>query len=420
MLFRADQKHKIKKLERYRKFLKEEVYQEIISIADELKGLKVVHLNATPKGGGVSEILKYLVPLMKGVGIDAEWRVIPPNPEFFAVTKQIHNALQGKEYSFSEQEKRVYLEYNKRIAEWMNDSGTDILIVHDPQPLALIDSIPEKRGMISIIHIDTSSPNEEIRRFLIPFAQQYRRVVFSVSDFILPGLDRKNVLVFPPAIEPFSAKNRPIRLQSAKTILQGLEIDTSRPLVTQVSRFDPWKDPMGVVDAYRIAKQEIPDLQLALVGLFLAQDDPEGISVLNQVKAHAGEDKDIFLFHDVSQIGPLKVDTFVNIFQVSSDVVIQKSIREGFALTVSEAMWKRKAVIGGNVGGIKLQIEHGKNGYLVETPIEAAKRIVELIKNPRKREQMGRQARKRVKDRFLMPRLLLDYLKMFREIKSED
>ena len=415
MLLRVD-KGKFKKLERYQKLIKPELYQEIQELAEQTKGLRVIHLNATPKGGGVSEALKSMVPLMKGVGLHAGWYVVPPNQEFFRITKQIHNAIQGKDYQFSFQEKKYYIEYNQKIAEWMDDMEADIVVVHDPQPLGLIDFVKNNRKFISRMHIDSSSPDPGAWKFLKQFLEKYDRIIFHIPEFAHPDLPQERVRAIPIAIDPLSGQNRPIRSRAAQSVLEGLGIDTARPLMTQVSRFDPWKDPVGVVDAYRIARKEVPGLQLALLGLFLAQDDPEGAQVLKQVKEHAGEDPDIHLFHDVAQIGPLRVATFVNVFQVGSDVILQKSIKEGFGLTVAEAMWKRKPVIDGNVGGIKVQIEDGKSGYLVNSPEEAAARVVTLMKDSKLRKEMGRAARERVREQFLLPRLLRDYLKLFTEL----
>lgn len=415
MLLRVD-KGKTKKLERYREIIKPELYEEILDLMKPLNGLRVIHLNATPKGGGVSEMLKSLIPLMKGVGLDARWHVIPPNPEFFKITKQIHNAIQGKDYKFSFEEKKYYIEYNRRIAEWMDDMNAEVVVVHDPQPIALIDFVKNSRKFISRIHIDSSSPDPDVWKFLKPFLEKYDRIIFHIKDFAPPDLPQDRVRIIPAAIDPLAGQNRPVRYRAACSILEGLGIDTARPLVTQVSRFDPWKDPVGVVDSYRLAKKKIPGLQLAYVGLFLAQDDPEGAEVLLRVKEYAGDDPDIHLFYDVAQIGPLRVAMFVNVFQAASDVILQKSIREGFGMTVSEAMWKRKPVIGGNVGGIRVQIEDGKTGYLVNNVEEAADRIVTLIQNPGLRTKMGRAGRERVRSHFLLPRLLRDYLKLFTEL----
>lgn len=415
MLLRVD-KGKIRQLDLYRNLIKPELYEEIQKLAAKNEGLRVTHLNATPKGGGVSVILKYLVPLMKGVGVRAEWRVVPPNIKFFSITKQLHNALQGKKYELSFKEKKYYIEYNQRLADWMNHMKCDVLIVHDPQPLAVIDFLEAShRKNISRFHIDTSTPDPDIMQFVLGFLRKYDRTIFSMEEFVPSGIDREKVRIFHPAIDPLSAQNRPIRLKNIQSTLSGIGIDGGRPIITWVGRFDPWKDPTGVVDTYRIAKEKIPGIQLVMSGLFLAQDDPESVEIFHQIKDYAGDDPDIHLFSDINQLGPIRIGMFVNILQTAADVVLQKSTREGFGLVVTEAMWKRKAVVGGMAGGIKSQIEDGKSGYLVSSVEEAADRIVRLIENPLLREKMGEEARKRVGEHFLLPRLLRDYLKLFEE-----
>lgn len=415
MLLRVD-KGKIRKLDLYRNLIKPELYEEIQNLAAKSEGLRVTHLNATPKGGGVSVLLKYLVPLMKGVGIKAEWRVVPPNIKFFSITKQLHNALQGKKYELSFKEKKYYIEYNQQLADWMNHMKCDVLVVHDPQPLAVIDFLEEnRRKNISRFHIDTSTPDPGIMQFVLGFLRKYDRIIFSMEEFVPSGIDREKVRIFHPAIDPLSAQNRPIRLKNIKSTLSGIGIDCERPIITWVGRFDPWKDPMGVVDTYHIAKEKIHGLQLVMSGLFLAQDDPESVEIFHQVKDYAGDDPDIHLFSDINQLGPIRIGMFINILQTAADVVLQKSTREGFGLVVAEAMWKGKAVVGGMAGGIKLQIEDGKSGYLVRSKEEAAERIVTLMKDKDLRERMGAEAKKRVGERFLLPRLLRDYLKLFVE-----
>jgi len=243
----------------------------------------------------------------------------------------------------------------------------------------------------------------------------YDKIILTSREFIQKEI-KERVVTFPPAIDSLIEKNRPLELEKAKTILESFGIDTEKPLISQISRFDPWKDPLGAIEAFKLAKKKIPHLQLALVGLFLARDDPEAMKIFKKIERGTRGTPDIFLFSNPDQIGSLKVDIFVNSFQVVSNVILQKSIREGFNLSITEAMWKGKTVIGGRVGGIKLQIEDGKNGFLVSTPKEAAKRIVQLIKNPQLAERFGKAAKETVREKFLIPRLLRDYLKLFREL----
>jgi len=406
----------IHSLEKYWGVIPDILFKEIQRLSKNLAGLKVTMINSTPRGGGVAEILANLVPLMKGVGLDAHWYVIPPGKKFFGLTKEIHNALQGKEYTLSFHSRRLYRFHMERAAKLMLDMNSDVWVLHDPQPLGIIHYLPNFHPSISHIHIDTSSPNREAWRFIEPFLSMYNRVVFSAKDFAAKTLPKKKVVIFPPAINPFTDKNKPLEPNMAKTIIESFRINPAKPLVSQISRFDPWKDPLGVIQAYKLAKKQIPDLQLALVGLFLAVDDPEAIKIFRETQKAAVGDPDIFLFSSPQELGSITVDTFVNAFQTGSDVILQKSLREGFGLTVAEAMWKGKPVIGGKVGGIKVQIKNGKNGYLVSSPEEAAKRIVQLFKNPKLAQKIGKKARDSARKNFLMPRLLRDYLKLFEKL----
>ncbi len=403
-------------LKEYKGVISDKLLEEVKALAKGLKGLKVVMVNATPQGGGVAEILKSLTPLMKGLGLDANWYVLPPDPKFFDLTKNIHNALQGKEYSFSFQSRGLYHRHQEKVAKLMLNMKPDVWIIHDPQPMGVIHYLPNFHPSISHIHIDTTSPNQEVWEFMKSFLLMYDKIIFSTKDFVSKSLPEEKVVVFPPAIDPLTDKNKSLKPAAAKEILKKLGINPVKPLMSQVSRFDPWKDPSGVIKAYRLAKKKIPNLQLALVGLLLAVDDPEAQRILKEVQEEAEGDPDIFLFSDPKQLGKLKVDIFVNAFQAGSDVILQKSTREGFGLTVAEAMWKEKPVIGGKVGGIKLQIQNGKNGFLVSSPEEAASRVIQLVKNPQLSEKLGRAAKESVREKFLMPRLLRDYLKLFREL----
>ncbi|PIQ92055.1 MAG: glycosyl transferase family 1 [Parcubacteria group bacterium CG11_big_fil_rev_8_21_14_0_20_39_14] len=404
------------KLENYQGVISDELFDEVKILAKELKGLKVTFVNSTPRGGGVTEILKSLVGLMLGIGLKTEWHIIPPGRKFFGLTKELHNALQGKEFSLSFKARRLYQHHMERSAELMLDMESNVWIINDPQPAGVIHYLPNFHPSVAHFHIDTSHPNKDTWNFIEPILLAYDKIIFSAKEFVASTLPKRKIKIFAPAIDPLSDKNKPLSLQTAKTILESFGIDPTKPLVTQVSRFDPWKDPMGVIQAYYLAKNKIPNLQLALVGLFLAFDDSEAMRIFKQVKKHAGGDPDIFMFSDPQELGSLKVDIFVNAFQVGSDVILQKSIREGFGLTVAEAMWKEKPVIGGNVGGIKIQIKNGENGFLVSSPQETAKRIVQIIKNPALAEKMGKNAHQTVKEKFLMPRLLRDYLKLFKEL----
>src|SRR3989344_1632031 len=410
-------KTKNKKLKDYKGIIKSNLFHETKAIAKDLKGLKVVMVNATPKGGGVAEILDSLIPLMNDVGIKANWYVIPAGKKFEGLlTKEIHNALQGENYSLSFSSRKLYLRHTEGLAKLVKDMKTDIWFLHDPQPAGLISFLPNLHPAISQIHIDTSHPNQAAWQFFEPFLLQYDRVIFSLKGFVKKSLPKEKVIVFPPAIDPLTEKNKLLPSVKAKKILKRFDINLNKPLVSQIARFDPWKDPSGVIQAFRLAKKKIPNLQLAYLGLFLALDDPDAIKIFQKVEKKVKKEKDIFLFADPRKLGNVKVDIFVNAFQTGSDIILQKSIREGFGLSVTEAMWKGKPVIGGKVGGIKIQIDNGKNGFLVSSSEEAAKRIVQLLGNPQLAQRLGRAARKKVREKFLMPRLLRDYLKLFQKL----
>jgi len=403
------------KLEKYKSFISDELFEEIKNLTQQLKGLKVNIVNSTPRGGGVAEILKSLVPLMKGEGVKAEWYTIPPREDFFKITKEIHDALQGKEYIFPFWHRVRYLQHIERSASLMRDMKSDIWVIHDPQPAGVILYLPQFHPSICRLHIDITSPNKETWNFFAGIFRMYDKIVLSSKEFIKKEIKEK-VVVFPPAIDPLMPKNQSLDLTAAKGILKNYGIDTSRPLISQVSRFDPWKGFLEVIEAYLFVKKKIPGLQLAMVGFFLALDDPEAAKIYKLVKSKSEKNPDIFLFSDPQMLGSLKVDDFVNAIQVGSDVILQNSIREGFGLSVTEAMWKRKAVIGRRTGGIKLQIQNSENGFLVSNSKELVKRIIQLIKNPELAKKLGETARETVKEKFLIPRLLRDYLKLFKEL----
>jgi len=400
------------KLSKYANLISTEVFSEIEGLARKLAGLKVVHLNTTATGGGVAEILHTLVPLLNGVGLNATWYTIKAQKEFFETTKQIHNFLQGKKGDLTENQRQLYLKVNEKIAHSLTRVRPDIWVIHDPQVAAVIGYHPNLHPSIWRCHIYMSHPNIFVWRFILPFIQKYDRYIFTMRKYIAPGLDFQKAKIFTPAIDPLNVKNRSISLQQAGDIVRRFGIDPEKPLVSQISRFDPWKDPWGVIDAYRLAKKEIPNLQLVLRGLFAA-DDPEASAVAADLKKYAKEDPDIFI---LSNLDGTHNNLEVNAFQMTSDVIIQKSTREGFGLTVTEGMWKGKPVIGGKAGGIVEQIVDGETGFLVTTAAQTAEKIVYLLKNPVKAGKMGEKGRKRVQEKFLITRLLLDHLRLYDEI----
>ena len=402
--------------DRYLALMPSESTEKLKAAAEQLKNLRIVHVNSTVTGGGVAEILQSLVPLTNGLGISTERVVINPPAEFFQVTKRIHNLLQGAEGCLSPEELEIYFQSIQNVAEDMRRQHVtaDVWFLHDPQllPLAHVLRREADETWVWVCHLDLTTPNRDVLDALLPLTKDYDRLVFSLASYVPEGLgESPPVYIAPPAIDPLAVKNIPLERERALELVSAMGIDHTRPLVSQVSRFDLWKDPWGVVNAYRSARQAVPGLQLALLGLSQAVDDPEALNVLESVQELASGDPDIHLFYHPLGL-PGTIDEVVNAFQVASDVIVQKSVREGFGLTVTEAMWKGKPVIGGNVGGIRLQIENGVNGYLVETPEECAWRIVELINAPELRSHMGEAARETVRQKYLMPALALDYLNL--------
>ena len=402
-----------KTLTDYTHIVGRELIEEIRILAEPLKGARVVHVSATAFGGGVSEILYTLVPLMRDVGLEAEWQVIYGREEFFNATKIMHNALQGNPQDLTADEWETWRNYNDMNARELV-GGWDVALIHDPQPAALVTLVPEKaRGWLWRCHIDMSSPNPDTMAQLLPYISQYPQSVFHLQDYVPEAMDGK-VHVVPPAIDPLAPKNMALSPEDAAYVCQQFGIDVDRPMMTQVSRFDPWKDPLGVIDAYRIVKEARPDVQLALVGS-MASDDPEGWDYFNSTIEHAAGDPDIHILNNFNNVGSIEV----NAFQSQSDVLIQKSTREGFGLTVTEAIWKGRPFIGGNVGGIPLQVENGVSGYLVDSIEACAARTLDILNDPALGKALGRKGKEHVRKHFLTPRYLRDYLRIFGELLEE-
>jgi trehalose synthase len=386
--------------------------EEIRELAAPLEGLRVLHLSATAFGGGVAEILYTLIPLMNDVGIDAQWEVMLGREEFYNVTKRLHNALQGNPDSLTDEEWKIFERYNALNATEVS-SGWDVIIVHDPQPAAVRRHVPDKsKTWIWRCHIDLSEPNPEAIEHIVPLIREYDASVWHVPMYVPASLngDGPGVNICPPAIDPLSPKNMALSPEDAAFVCDQFGIDVDRPLLCQVSRFDPWKDPIGVIDAYRLVKEEVPEVQLALVGS-MATDDPEGWEFFNSTMAYADGDPDIHILNNLNSVGAIEV----NAFQSQADVVIQKSTREGFGLTVSEALWKGRPFIGGDVGGIPLQVQDGETGFLVSSPAECADRSVRVLREPDLGKQLGRAGKEHVRKHFLTPRLLRDWLRIFQD-----
>jgi trehalose synthase len=386
-------------------------------VAAPFKGARVLNVNSTAFGGGVAELLYTIVPLMRDLGIEADWQLMQAPDEFFIVTKAMHNALQGGPVPWTPEMRALYSSVSENNAE-MFEGDYDFVIIHDSQPAGILPELIEDRGIkpgkwIWRCHIDLTEPYEPVWQFVSPFVEQYDAAIFTLQEFVRPGLKVPHIAIIPPSIDPLSIKNIPMDGGMVDEVMRRYQIDTTRPLVVQVSRFDPWKDPTGVIDAFRIARREHPGLQLALIAS-MAHDDPEGWEYYTKTEDYRDGDPDIFLLSNLQEVGALGV----NAFQRAADVVVQKSIREGFGLVVSEAMWKGKPVIGSDVGGIKLQIIEGETGYLVGDVEGCAKRIVDLLGDKEHASEMGYRARVFVKERFLSMRDIEDHLALFSALST--
>jgi trehalose synthase len=398
----------------FRGIAPEEQLDEVLQLAERLRGARCLHLNATPYGGGVSELLRSSIPLLNDLGLVAEWQIIRGDQSFFQVTKRLHNALQGAPGGFSETEKATYLAHSQINASKLSEDY-DFIIVHDPQPAAL-PMLAGRKGARWIwrCHIDTSRPNPEAWEFLRPFLRAYDAAIFTLAEFIPPRFPISHVVILPPAIDPLSPKNLALPEELARHVLEWIGVRLSRPLITQISRFDPWKDPLGVIAAYRRVRAHIPNLQLAMVGS-LALDDPEGWDVYREIRDATAGDNLIHVFTNLVGVGNIEV----NAFQSLSNVVIQKSIREGFGLVVSEALWKGTPVVAGRAGGIPLQMPEDTGGILVDTVEECAEAVLRLLRHPQEAHTLGQRGREHVRRHFLMPRLLLDELRLLDSLAHE-
>jgi len=386
---------------------------ELVSLGEDLKGLKVCHINSTPFGGGVAELLVSYIPLLRGLGIDADWQVIRGDHRFFTITKGLHNALQGAPYEDIKNERlrRAYRANNLMNSSEL-DVNYDVFIVNDPQPAALRHFLPENKAKwIWRCHVDSAQPDEAVWNFLRPYVEEHHAAVFTTEAFVPQDLKIGKIGAMAPAISPLSSKNMFIKKYVCRELVGNLGFDLQRPLITQVSRFDRWKDPFGTIEAYRLAKERIPDLQLALIGSF-AIDDPEGWNLHAALSIEAVKDGSMMLFSNLTGVGNMEV----NAFQRASDVIVQKSIREGFGLVVAEALWKETPVIAGNAGGIPLQMTGELSDYLVDNIEDCAEKIVYLLQNPSERKRVGELGRETVREKFLLPRLARDELRLIKSL----
>jgi trehalose synthase len=377
-------------------------------LSERLRNKSFLHINSTRAGGGVAEILQRMIPILEELGIDARWEVITGDERFFDITKKIHNALQGNPEKITEEMWVYHREVNRRNAEKL-DLDADAVLIHDPQPAPLIEF--KKNGKwIWRCHIDVSGPVKDVSDHIGRYCRKYDAAVFSVAKFAW-AMDVDEFII-PPSIDPLSDKNRDLEDEEIKAVMEQFRIPLDRPMVLQVSRFDRFKDPLGVIEAYRMVKK-YNDCILVLAGS-PATDDPEGEAVLQEVRNYASDDPDIYIL-----LLPAFSDRQINALQRAATVILQKSVKEGFGLTVSEAMWKGKPVIGGAVGGIPLQIVHGINGFLVHSVEGAAFRIRQFLNNPEMVVRMGEKAKEYVRKNFLITRQTRDYLSIWHYLESD-
>ena len=399
------------RLENYRALVGDELVDEIRQLSHELRGIRVCQINSTASGGGVAELLSRLVPIYKALGIETDWRIIHGDPEFFGVTKQFHNALQGADIDLTPAVIDKYLENNRYSAELL-DGPYDLYVVHDPQPAALRHFRGSNGGKwIWRCHIDSSEPNLAVWEFLRPYVEAHDAAVFTMESFCPPDLHMDRVVFIAPAIDPLASKNMDLPHDLCRRVIADYGIDLRRPILLQVSRFDPWKDPLGVIKAYRLVKEKHPPTQMVLIGA-MAGDDPEGWRILDTIQAEATKDPDMSVFTNMTGVGNLEV----NAFQRGVDLIIQKSLREGFGLVVSEALWKGRAIVAGAAGGIPMQFPDGYDEYLVRTSEECAERLAFLLDHPSVAEDFGRAGKEHVRRHFLLPRMIRDQLQLYRDV----
>jgi trehalose synthase len=392
-------------LESYTQVAGQDVVEHLRQLAKPLAGMKVIHVNSTRVGGGVAEILEKLIPLMQELDIETSWEVIHGQDLFYQCTKNMHNGLQGNRINISEEQLAAYEETNRINGEKLREKleAADFVFIHDPQPAPLLGHCPNRKGKwVWRCHIDASHPFRPVWKYLREHVRQYDASIFSLAEFAqtLPHPQ----YIIPPSIDPLSDKNITLSDQEVQSVYSTFNIDPDRHLLVQVSRFDRFKDPLGVIAAYKLVKKFVPSVQLVLAG-GSATDDPEGEQVLSEVRENVAGDNNIHVL-----LLPPDAHRAINGLQRAADIVLQKSIKEGFGLTVTEAMWKGKPVIGGDTGGIRLQVINFNTGFRVNTPEGAALRIRYLLSQPEKIKIMGEKAREFVRDNFLLTRHLREYL----------
>lgn len=399
-------------LDDYASIVGRDVIDDLHLLAERLKGKSITNINSTSVGGGVAEILTRMIPLLRDLGVDVGWDVIKGNERFFKISKDLHNAMHGVNLDIAEKEWDYFLEVNRQNAADM-DLTSDIIMIHDPQPIALVEKKKEiGNKWIWRCHIDITEPQMRAVDLLRPYIEKYDSSVFSSPRFARSDIDIKKILI-PPSIDPLSDKNKELPESTISSIVEGFNIDMGRPIVTQISRFDKLKDPVGVVEVYKRVKKHV-DCQLVLAGGG-ATDDPEGLQVLKMVKSAAETDPDIHVI-----FLPPSSDVEINALQRASTVILQKSLREGFGLTVTEALWKAKPVIASAVGGIPLQINHKSSGILTYSLDGTSYYLKELLKDPEYAKTLGLNGREHVRNNFLITRHIGDYLLLFLSLYHEE
>ena len=398
----------------------EECIQELRELAKPLCGARVLHINATAAGGGVAEILKALVPLMCDLGLNAEWRILQGADEFYKVTKTMHNGLQGMPIRLKPDMKKTWLKYNDLNADFLNSNGAyDFVVVHDPQAAGLLRLLYQRNGHRNMgiwmwrCHLDFSTPQPNFWEFLKPYVGVYDAAIFTKRQYFPKGFSGPVCFDVPPGIDPLSIKNRLLDNREVHSILLRYCIDPDRPFIFKVSRFDPWKDFRGVIDIYDLLRKEFPQMQLVLAGGG-ADDDPEAWSYYQRTASYAQGKGDIHILWGQNGVGSPEL----NAFQQAASVVVQKSIREGFGLVVTEALWKGRPVVASDVGGISLQISHGETGFLVRSVNEWVEAITYLLRNTETATRIGNAGRNLVQKQFLITRCLRDYLKIFQTLSN--
>lgn len=397
-------------IDEYRGIVGDKVISDIVKMAKNLYGLRVLHINSTYYGGGVAEMLYSLIPLMNDVGVSVDWRILRGTPEFFTITKKFHNAIQGDPINLSDIKKTLYIQNNQDFASYCQIDA-DCVIIHDPQPLPLIRFYKRKQPWLWRCHVDLSRPNPQLWDYLKGFILRYDRVIVSDCRYMKEDLPM-DYSVIHPVIDPLSSKNKEISKDLIMRTLKKYAVPTDKPILTQISRFDKWKDPANVIEMFKLVKARI-DCRLVLCGS-MAADDPEGIQIYQKILQRANNHvakRDVILL-------TVEDNILVNALQRISSVVIQKSIREGFGLTVTEALWKEKPVVASNVGGIPLQMADGETGYLIDpTDIKTgAARIISILENPAEAKRLGTNGREMVRKKFLITRHLYDDLKMLNDL----